>query len=254
VALLCLAGLLAGCGGGSGWVRIEPETSQPAVATQTFDEVEAVSAGTVDRDRVNRPILLTAESEQEGPNGRVIRSWKLLALATPIDGNRRVRIFALVGQSTLGRPLRWQLYTSKDANFGGSAEGTEGRPEGLANWRYDGWLMIYGPVAPADIRDSNGSVRRLFSASLKPRTSSDSFHEQAQTMLDTLKKLRSPPPLPSPTTQRSIEHQPAPPAEAVEYFDDAIGTLQRSVAKTQPDGRKDAGTPGRRDARTKPDH
>jgi hypothetical protein len=236
----CLTALLAGCGG-SGWVRIEPEAYQPAVATQTFEDVEAVSTGPLDKDRVNRPIMLTAESKQEGPSGDVIRSWRLLALAVPGDGTSRTRIFALVGRSVFSRPLRWQLYSSNEAGLSGSQAG-------LANWRYNGWVMLYGPVAAADIREASGSTGRVFSASLKMRVNGDAFREQAQTMIDTLKKLRSPPP---PTTQRSTEVQPAPPPEAVELYDDAIRTLRKLIATTQPESRGDSGTRGRRDTETR---
>jgi hypothetical protein len=183
-----------------------------------------VSAAPLDKDRANRPIMLTALAKQKGPSGEVIRTWKLLALAVPADGTSRMRVFALVGRSTLGRPLRWQLYTGNEASLAGSQAG-------LANWRYDGRVMIYGPVAAADIREAYGSDGRVFSASLKTRVNDDSFREHAQTMIDTLKRLRSPPP---PTTQRSGEPPPAPPSAAIELYDEAIRTLRKSLERTKP--------------------
>ena len=223
--LVCLAALLAGCGGaGTGWVRVEPDVYLPAVPTQTFEDAEAVSAAPLDKDRVNRPIMLTALSEQEGPRGDVIRAWRLMAIAVPADGTNRLRVFALVGRSTFGRPFHWQFYASKEGD-------KEGSDQAIANWRYDGWAMVYGSVAAADTREPYSSVRRVFSASLKPRANGDSFRESAQTMIQTLEALRSPPP---PTTQRGSESVPPPPASTVEVYDDAIATLRKSLEKPKP--------------------
>ncbi len=168
--------LLGGCGdgGGAGWLRVETPLPAGPESSLVFETGSAFSSGWPDRYHPARPVALDAELRQSGDGDEPPRTWRLLAYAEPRDAPGRMGVIALVGLVRDRRTVQWQVY------LGGLD---------VQSWRYEGHLMIYGPMRSAGSEGVSG--QRMLSACLAPRVDRTAFRRRAVEMIDQLQRLRA---------------------------------------------------------------